>query len=549
MFRKQGMADDRKAASAASQEALQHRVTALEGLVARLRQRAEQCELFFERSVIGILIMDAEGNLVESNARVRELLGYSREELQSLSVQDLVHPADRQAVPVDAGPAAACDGRPFSLERHYRRKDGSWLPVQVDCSPLDDSGRLFQVTLQDITARKAAEEARTSALAQARAASQAKSAFLANMSHEIRTPLNGVMGMLQLLLATRHTAEQDEYLTTAMDAAGALLRLLSDILDFSNLDAGAMALSDETFFLSDVLDPVIASFTHEAGIKGLELRCRVAADVPSRLCGDPGRLRQILYNLTGNAIKYTTAGKVGLAVDVCPACGAATESTLEFAVTDTGIGIPAGKLEHVFDAFSQADASMTRAYGGPGLGLTLARALAERMGGSIGLSSREGQGTEVRLRLAFRLPPGEDTPCPAAAVPCLVGRRVLVVEDDAVNRLTVRAMLRRLGCEPSMAENGREGLLRLAREHFDCVLMDMQMPVMDGIAAIRAVRDGSAGARDAGVPILALSAHALEEGRHLALGAGADGYVVKPVDMTELGRAISAVLPECRDAG
>ena len=549
MFRKQGMADDHKASSAASREALEHRVTALETLVARLRQRAERSELFFERSVMGILLIDADGSLIETNAHARELLGYTQEELQSLHIRDLVHPGDQQAVPVDAGPVAACDGRPFSIERRYRRKDGSWLPVQADCSPLDDSGRLFQITLQDITARKAAEEARNAALAQARAASQAKSAFLANMSHEIRTPLNGVMGMLQLLLATAHTPEQDEYLTTAMDAAGALLRLLSDILDFSNLDAGAMALSDETFFLSDVLDPVVASFTHEAGIKGLRLTCRVAADAPVRLCGDPGRLRQILYNLTGNAIKYTTTGSVGLTVDAVPACGAAAETTLEFVVTDTGIGIPAAQLEHVFDAFAQADASMTRAYGGPGLGLSLARALAERMGGSIGLSSREGQGTEVRLRLPFRLPSGETASCPVAAVPCLSGRRVLVVEDDAVNRLTVRAMLRRLGCEPAMAENGREGLLRLAREHFDCVLMDMQMPVMDGISAIRAVRDGSAGARDARVPILALSAHTLEEGRHLALGAGADGYVVKPVDMAELGRAISAVLPACRDVG
>jgi len=540
------MAVDRNVSASPPQDALKRRVATLEALVSSLRQRHQRSELFFERSVMGILLGDPEGNLLDANPRAQELLGYSHEELRATNIRDIIHPDDLRLVSSQAGPLAALAGLPFTIERRYRRKDGTWLPVQVDFSPLDDTGRVFQIMLQDITARRAAEEAKNAALAQARSASQAKSAFLANMSHEIRTPLNGVMGMLQLLLATSHSPEQDEYLHTAMDAAAALLRLLSDILDFSSLDAGTMTLSDELFTVGDVLDPIIASFTHEAAIKGLEFSCHVAPAIPAHLCGDPARLRQILYNLTGNAIKYTTFGKVELDVTPLPQPDAANLAMLEFAVRDTGIGIPAAKLAHVLDAFAQADASVTRTYGGQGLGLTIVRALAERMGGRILLSSQVGKGTEVRVRLPFVLPPGEASPAPTVVKPCLIGRRVLVVEDEAINRLTMRAMLQRLGCEAVMAENGREGLARLAREDFDCVLMDVRMPLLDGLSATRAVRDGSAGARNPAVPILALTAQALTGDREQALAAGVDGYVVKPVDLDALARAMDAVIPECR---
>ncbi|WP_144005097.1 PAS domain-containing hybrid sensor histidine kinase/response regulator [Solidesulfovibrio fructosivorans] len=541
------MAADSTASASPSADALKRQVAALEALVSRLRLRQERCELFFERSVMGILLGDNEGNLFDANPRALELLGYTLEEIRAANIRDLIHPDDMRMVSCMAGPMASLAGLPFTIERRYRRKDGTWLPVQVDFSPLDDTGQCFQAMLQDISARRAAEDAKNAALSQVRSASQAKSAFLANMSHEIRTPLNGVMGMLQLLLATPHSPEQDEYMRTAMDAASALLRLLSDILDFSSLDGGTMSLSQELFTVSDVLDPIIASFAHEAAIKGLAFSCRVAPQTPARLRGDPARLRQLLYNLTGNAIKYTTFGRVELDVAPVEKPESPCMALLEFAVRDTGIGIPSEKLDHVLDAFAQADASVTRAHGGLGLGLTIVRAIAERMGGRILLSSQPGQGTEARVRLPFARPPEMAPPVAPSAKPCLIGRRVLVVEDEAVNRLTIQAMLRRLGCETVLTENGREALARLAGEDFDCVLMDVRMPLLDGLSATRAVRDGSAGARNPAIPILALTAHALTEDREQALAAGVDGYVVKPVDLEALARAMDAVIPECRE--
>ncbi|EHJ45982.1 PAS/PAC sensor hybrid histidine kinase (plasmid) [Solidesulfovibrio carbinoliphilus subsp. oakridgensis] len=514
------------------------RVAALEARVADLLARQERCELFFQHSVMGILIGDAAGRILDANPRALALLGYAAGELCGKNIRDIVHPDDQQAVSVDAGPQAARLGRSFSIERRWRRKNGSWLPVQVDFSQLDAASGLFQVMIQDITARKAAEEATIAALALAETASQAKSAFLANMSHEIRTPLNGVMGMLQLLAGTPTTPEQADYLATAMDSASGLLRILSDVLDISHLDSGRMVLADERFALTDVLEPVAASFAHEAALKSLAFSRRVAPDTPDELRGDPGRVRQILYNLTANAIKYTPSGEVRLEVAPVPGEADAAGATLEFLVADTGIGIAPAMQEQVFEIFSQADPSVTRSYGGTGVGLAIVKGLTDLMGGRVTLCSQEGFGTEVRVRLRFARPGDATRACAAGTPPCLSGRRVLVVEDETINRLTIRAMLRKFDCEPAMAENGRQALALLAEKDFDCVLMDVQMPVMDGLTATRAIRQGEAGVRNPGVPIIALTAHAMDEDRHAAEAAGVTGYLVKPVDMDALVRAM-----------
>uniref|UniRef100_I2Q7H4 histidine kinase n=1 Tax=Desulfovibrio sp. U5L TaxID=596152 RepID=I2Q7H4_9BACT len=518
------------------------RVAVLEARVAELLARQERCELFFKHSVMGILIGDAAGQILDANPRVLALLGYTAGELCGKNIRDIVHPDDQRAVSVDAGPQAARLGRSFSIERRWRRKNGSWLPVQVDFSQLDAASGLFQVMVQDITARKAAEEATAAALALAETASQAKSAFLANMSHEIRTPLNGVMGMLQLLAGTPTTPEQADYLTTAMDSASGLLRILSDVLDISHLDSGRMVLADERFKLTEVLEPVAASFAHEAALKCLTFSRRVAPDTPAELRGDAGRVRQILYNLTANAIKYTPSGEVRLEVAPVPGESGADGVTLEFLVADTGIGIAPAMQEQVFEIFSQADPSVTRSYGGTGVGLAIVKGLTDLMGGRVTLCSQEGDGTEVRVRLRFARPGDAARACAAGTPPCLSGRRVLVVEDETINRLTIRAMLRKFDCEPAMAENGRQALALLAGEDFDCVLMDVQMPVMDGLTATRAIRQGEAGVRNPGVPIIALTAHAMDEDRHAAEAAGVTGYLIKPVDMDGLVRAMGEAL-------
>ncbi len=531
--------------AAEADSAALRRLALLEARVAELLKRQERNELFFEHAVMGILLCDADGRLLDANPRALALLGREAGEVRGHDLREVLLPEDPHAAPMGAGLSAVSRGLPFSMERLLRRADGSHLPVQVDVSPFDPERRLFQVMVQDISARKAAEEARNQALALAEAASRAKSAFLANMSHEIRTPLNGVMGMLQLLADTDPTAEQADYLATAMDSAGALLRILSDILDISRLDSGSMVLAEEDFDLAEVLDPVAASFAHEAALKGLRFSRTVAPDTPSRLRGDAGRLRQILYNLTANAIKYTPSGQVRLEAAGLPEAGDADGLVLEFVVSDTGIGIPADKQEQAFEIFSQADPSLTRAYGGTGLGLAIVKGLARLMGGRIRLSSQEGAGTEVRVRLRFARPRQARRACPDNPLPCLTGMRVLVVEDEAINRLTIRAMLRKFGCDPVLAVNGRQALDLLAEADFDCVLMDVRMPVMDGLTAARAIRDGAAGPRAAAIPIIALTAHAMDEDRQAAFSAGVDAYLVKPVDMQALVRAMGGLACVC----
>jgi len=518
--------------------------------LAGLTEREARLRRIFEQSVMGIILRDAQGNILDVNAMALRLLGYDdKAELLGQNARILVHPDDQQAVPVSEAPRGCRGGGLTSLERRYRCKDGSWLPASAHFGLLDPERDIYQVMFQDISARKADEAAREAALAEARAASRAKSAFLANMSHEIRTPLNGIMGMLQLALDAEPTPEQRDYMTTAMDSAKALLRILSDVLDVSRIDTGRIVLRDEVFNLDETLAPVIDSLRHEAHIKGLEFSRTIDPATPLRLRGDAARLRQVLYQLTANAIKYTPKGRVTLAVAPTRAAQAADGLEIDFAVADTGIGIPADKLSEVFEAFSQVDPTLTRPYGGTGLGLAIVKGLTELMGGRIALCSQEGEGTEVRVRLRFALADGPVRTASPVVADCLSGLRVLVAEDEAINRVTIRAMLRKLGCCATLAENGREALEILAGETVDCVLMDVRMPLLDGLSATRAIRGGAAGPDKAGIPIIALTAHALAEDKETALAAGVNGYLSKPVDLDVLARALAAFLPCPSHAG
>lgn len=546
------MTDDSTSSRPAAEASPESRIAALEARLAAVQREKARCALFFERSVMGILLGDPFGNIRDANPRAAEMLGYDIDALRGMNIRELIHPEDQDAVSVNAGIEAAKAGKAFTVERRYRRKDGTWLALQVDFSALDDHGELYQVMLQDIGRRKAAEGARNAALAQSRAASEAKSTFLANMSHEFRTPLNGVMGMLQLLKATPLSREQGDYLAMALESSGGLLRILSDILDFSQMDGGALGLCEKRFSLPEILDPILAVFAHEASAKGLELRLETDPAAPQQLLGDPGRVRQVLCCLVGNAVKYTDAGHIVLAVRPLEDKAYDCRVRLEFRITDTGRGIPAALREKVFEPFFQGDATLTRRHGGAGMGLALAKGLVGLMGGELVLEEAAGGGLAAVMRLPFVRPAGDvaplarkfpdDAPAARQEASALSGRRILVVDDEAVNRLTMRAMLERLGCVVVLAENGRAALARLATEDFDAVLLDVRMPDHDGYSMARAIRSGEAVVRDPRVPLVAATAHVGPDDRRAALDVGMDAYLPKPVDFDALVRVLGEAL-------
>jgi PAS domain S-box-containing protein len=509
----------------------------------RVRRDLQHQKFALDQHAI-VSITDAAGLIVYANDRFCEISGYARAELLGRThsvVKSGVHGVELYR---DMWRTIRA-GEVWEGEICNRAKAGSLYWVHATIVPLvgaDGKPDQFISIRTDITDRKRSEVELREAKEAAEAANRAKSEFLANMSHEIRTPMNGILGMTDLALTTALTPQQREYLSMAKQSAEALLDILNDILDFSKIEAGKLRIESVPFALRDLLSSTLKSLSARANPARVKVECELADDLPAVVVGDPGRLRQIVVNLVGNALKFTGDGVVALHARV--AARDAGVVRVEVVVADTGIGIAADKLAHIFDPFAQGDSSTTRRYGGTGLGLSICRQLVELLGGDIGVESRVGAGSrfwfivEVReashgdaLALQAKAAAAAEV---APAGPVGTALDVLLVEDNIVNQRLVRGLLDRRGHRVTIASNVREAVDLVATRTFDVILMDMQMPVLGGVEAtleIRAMEEAQSRRR---MPILALSAAALPADRAAGLQAGMDAYLTKPIRPAEL---------------
>jgi PAS domain S-box-containing protein len=503
------------------------------------RKRAEaELAALFETSPDMLCIAGVDGTFRRLNPAWERTLGFTAAELMSRPYVEFVHPDDRRATSAEAGAIVGGEGSAF-FENRYLCKDGSYRWLSWKSTPVPGEGLIYAVARDVTEQRRVAEELRLAREA-AVAASRAKGDFLANMSHEIRTPMNAVIGMTELLLDTPLGPEQREYLVTLKDAAESLLGLINDVLDFSKIEAGRLELSPAEFDPRETLGDTLRTLGLRAHQKGLELAGRIAPEVPDRLVGDAPRLRQVLVNLVGNAIKFTEHGEV--VVQVEKQAEEAGAVVLGFLVADTGIGIPREKQELIFEAFAQADGSTTREYGGTGLGLSISAQLVGLMGGRIAVESEPGRGSRFRFSARF----GMASPRPRAAdrLPAqLRGLRVLVVDDNATNRRILEEVLTQWRMQPTAVASARAALEEMeaagrARKPYPLVLLDASMPIMDGFDLAAKIQQSP---RLAGASIMMLSSGARPGDRARCFELGISAYLTKPVKQSDLMDTIVGV--------
>jgi PAS domain S-box-containing protein len=512
-----------------------------------LRASEERWQLALQGNNDGLWDWNARTNEVFHSARWKQILGYQEHELPSRTQEweSRVHPEDLPRVQRELQDHLDRKTRFYITEYRIRTRDGSYIWVLARGQALwDEAGNPVRMvgSHSDITERKLSEEALRRARDEAEAGNRAKSEFLANMSHEIRTPMAGVLGMIDLVLLTAITPQQKEYLETARYSADSLLVLLNEILDLSKIEAKRLDLAPVAFSIRQSVDGAVRLFAVRAQEKGLALTSTVAEDIPDMLVGDPLRIRQILLNLVGNAIKFTDAGSVTVRAMVQSRTGSTTLLRVE--VTDTGIGIPAGKHQLVFDRFRQADGSMSRRHMGSGLGLTISAHLVDLMGGGIGLRSDEGKGSTFFFTLPLELANVNEA-SPSAAAPSATQPpaaahrlRILVAEDNVVNQKLAALLLKHEGHDVTVVGDGNAAVRAVAQDSFDVVLMDLQMPQMDGFEATAAIRAAEAGT-GRHLRIVALTAHAMKDDHDKCLKAGMDDYLTKPIDSARLRSALT----------
>ncbi|WP_395745066.1 ATP-binding protein [Prosthecobacter sp.] len=549
------MSDTHEHAAGDSVPELKHRVRELEGMlhacrlrlpnapaeaVRELAESEERFALAVRGTNDGIWDWDIRTGKVFFSPPWKSMIGYEDDEIENVfaTFEKLIHPEDHDRVMATLNDYLAGRIPRYAVEFRLRHKDGSWRWILARGRALrDEHGTPYRMagSHTDVTERKQDEEALRQARRDAESANNAKSAFLANMSHEIRTPMNGVIGMSELLLGTDLNDTQREYLEMLKLSADSLLELLNDILDFSKIEAGRMELDAHEFDLNEILTEVAQAMGVRAFQKRLVLLHHISPRVPARLIGDDGRLRQILINLIGNAIKFTHKGGVTIEVDV--ESETADLLTLHFKINDTGIGIASEMHEKIFEAFTQAETSTTRRYGGTGLGLAICHDLVALMQGRIWVESQPGSGSTFHFTAAFGRTSGISikprSPRIRPIVAAHAAMKILIAEDGHINQLVGARMLEKRGHLITLASNGQEALDFFKSSRFDAILMDVHMPGVNGYEATARIREleKTSGGH---VPIIAMTANAMKGDRERCLAAGMDDYISKPLRSAEL---------------
>jgi PAS domain S-box-containing protein len=506
----------------------------------RLRDQQFYTRSLIESNIDALMTTDPSGIITDVNKQMEALTGCTRDELIGAPFKDYFTDPERAEAGIKR---VLSEKKVTDYELTACARDGKQTVVSYNATTFYDRDRTLQgvfAAARDVTERKRVEAELQQAKAVAESASQTKSDFLASMSHEIRTPMNAIIGIADLLAKTSLSPEQDKYVQIFRRAGDNLLHLVNDILDLSKVEASQLELERTRFSLNDLLGKVTEMVTVRAHEKGLALICEIAAEVPRDLVGDPTRLRQVLLNLLGNAIKFTEFGEVTLRV--AADADSSDPGALRFTISDTGIGIPGEKLGAVFERFTQADSSTTRRYGGSGLGLTISKRLVELMGGRISVESGIGKGSVFSFTVPLEIWAGatrhETIAVGAGPELPLRALHILLVEDSPDNRTITIAYLQDAPYQIEIAENGAVAFEKFTAGHFDLVLMDRQMPVMDGLAATRAIRKWEQSNSRESTPIIALTASALKGDQEKFVAAGCTAFLTKPIKQEVLLQAI-----------
>ncbi|MEA2796011.1 MAG: hypothetical protein QOI87_3391 [Bradyrhizobium sp.] len=509
----------------------------------RLRDQQFYTRSLIESNIDALMTTDPSGIITDVNKQMEALTGCSRDELIGAPFKDCFTDPERAeaAIKLVLGVKKVTD-----YELTARARDGKQTVVSYNATTFYDRSRTLQgvfAAARDVTERKRVEAELQQAKAAAEHASQAKSDFLASMSHEIRTPMNAIMGVADLLAKTDLSAAQEKYVQIFRRAGDHLLDLINDILDLSKIEASQLELEQRGFSLKEKLEKVTEMVAPRAKEKGLTLVCEIAPNVPDDVVGDSTRLRQVLLNLLGNAIKFTQSGQVSLRVAPCPESSSSTAMRFTFTVADTGMGIPGDKLDQVFERFTQADSSTTRRFGGSGLGLTISKRLVELMGGRIWVESEVGQGTAFAFTVPLEIWAADNRPAsvsigtgPKLPLPAL---RILLADDSPDNCTIMMAYLEHTPYRVEIAATGAIACEKFKEGNYDLVVMDWQMPIMDGLSATRAIRAWEQANDRPPTPIVALTASASKGDKEKCLAAGCTAFLTKPIKQEVLLQTIA----------